>query len=189
MSAVRTSELLREALRRSMRAKLPVGYGLWDTSAMLWGYVLSVGRSTFRVREVTPGGRPDAEETYAYAKVAFFDLDPVYGARLAALGRRPGEDLNVWTTDARGIARTLRHASASGAPVEVKTRRDRRRWRARVVAMRSGWAELVELDDLCRDLHSWIVRVADLEAVSVDASDAYLRELHESSRTRGKARR
>src|SRR5208282_4859246 len=71
----------------------------------------------------------------------------------------------------------LSHARASGAPLEVKTRSNRRRWRARVIAMRFGWAQLLELDDLCRDLQTWIYRVADIEAVSLDAGDAYLQGL------------
>jgi hypothetical protein len=109
--------------------------------------------------------------------VSFFDLDPVYGARLVALARRPGEDATEWTKDAPGIARVLRHACAGGAPLEVRTRPNRRRWRVRVVATRWGWVEWVELDDLCRNLQTWIHRVSDIEAVNLDASDAYLRGL------------
>ena len=50
-------DFIREALRRSITESLPVGYGLWEDNAMLWGYVLSVGKTTFSVHEVTPGGR------------------------------------------------------------------------------------------------------------------------------------
>lgn len=170
-------DFIREALRRSMREHLPVGFGVWEEDAMLWGYVRSVGKTTFRVHEVSPGGKLGEKETYAYSKVSFFDFDPVYGARLAVLARRPGEDGTEWTEDAPGIARILRHACASGAPLEVKTRPNRRRWRTRVVATRSGWAHMLELDDLCRNLQTWIYRVSDIEAVSLDVRDAYLRGL------------
>ncbi len=178
---------IREALRRRKREHLPVGYGLWEDDAMLWGYVLSVGKTTFRIHKVGPGGQLQEVETYVYSKVSFFDLDPVYGARLVALARRPGQE-GKWTKDPPGIARVLRHACASGAPLEVKTRSDRRRWRVRVVATRSGWAEWVELDDLCRDLQTWIHRVSDIEAVNLDASDAYLRGLLDEAETGGRRR-
>jgi hypothetical protein len=170
-------DFVREALRRSARDRLPVGYGIWEDDAMLWGYVLSVGKTTFRVHQISPGGKPEERETYSYSKVSFFDFDPVYGARLAALARHPVEDATKWTEDDPGIARILRHACASGVPLEIRTRSDRRRWRTRVIATRSGWAQLVELDDLCRNLQPRICRVSDIEAVSVDAGDAYLRGL------------
>ena len=117
------------------------------------------------------------EEAYAYSKVTFFDLDPVYAARLGALSSQRGRDEQTWASDARGIARVLRHAGARGDPIEVKTRPDRRRWMVRVVALRGGWVEWMELDDLCRDVHGWIYRLADIKAVSLDPSDAYLRGL------------
>jgi hypothetical protein len=50
-----TPDFIRKALLRSIEQRLPVGFGLWEGDAMLWGYVLSVDKRTFRVRKVTPG--------------------------------------------------------------------------------------------------------------------------------------
>jgi hypothetical protein len=181
---VPTPDFIRKALLGRAEQRLPVGYGLWKDDAMRWGYVLSVDKATFRVREVTPSGRLVEEETYSYAKVTFFDLDPVYAARLVALSSHPGEPAQAWGSTARGIRRVIQHACASGSPIEVKTRPDRRRWRVRVVGVQAGWVEWMELDDLCRDVHEWIYRLTDVEAVSLDPGDAYLRGLVMNRRLR-----
>jgi hypothetical protein len=52
-------DFIENALRRSIEQRLPVGCGLWKDDAMLWGYVTSVDKTTFRVRVMIPHARAE----------------------------------------------------------------------------------------------------------------------------------
>ena len=146
---------------------------------MLWGIVLSIGDSSFRVMDIDPFGQPDEEDELEFAQILYFDFDEEYSQRLLLLKdfqpTFPTEVSNV--TNSFEISNLLNEAAKTGEPIRLSYP-GTERMTATVGQVGTGWVEVTTYDDLMKQESERWIKIALISEVSwrsaMCEADAYL---------------
>ena len=146
----------------------PVGFCPWlDGEGMLWGRVLDVTDTTFRVQQLDVFGQNEDIEEYDLTETLYFDVDPVYAERLAQLRNfnptfpeetepvMDGDEINDVFTRAFKSGEVIRITIPGTSDLDVT-----------VGQMGFGWAEVTYYNDLMHPKGSQWVKIDQIDEVT-----------------------
>ena len=158
---------LLDKLQELVATGTPVGFCPWlDGEGMLWGRILDVTDTKFRVQQLDVFGQDEDVEEYELSATLYFDVDPVYAERLALLVNfNPTfpEDTDP-VSDSDEIAVVFTKAFKSGEVIRI-TIPGTSDLDVTVGQIGFGWAEVTYYNDLMIPKGSQWVKIDQVEEV------------------------
>lgn len=151
-------------LKELMGSEDLIGFSPWaDGDGMMWGQILDVSEKRVRIQLVDSLGFDDGTEDYLLSEITYFEDIPTYAKRLLLLKdfkpTLPEEVTPI--TEEREVVDALIAAAASGEAVRIVYPSNERTC-ATVKSVGSGWAEIVDYDDLMNALATFYIKISTI---------------------------
>jgi hypothetical protein len=159
---------LLDKLQELLATGIPVGFCPWlDGEGMLWGRIIEVTETSFRVQQLDVFGQNEDVEEYQLSETLYFDVDPVYAERLAQLRNFnptfPEETDPVSGTEEVSVVFTKAFKSGEVIRITIPGTSD---LDVTVGQIGFGWAEVTYYNDLMIPKGSQWVKIDQVEEVT-----------------------
>lgn len=174
---------LMDKLHELVAEGTPVGFCPWlDGEVMLWGRLLEVTETSYKVQQLDVYGRDEDIETFELADTLYFDVDPVYSERLKLLKdfypTLPEEVDPVYEPEE--VADIFSKAFKSGEVIRIAINGGNEQ-DVTIGQIGFGWAEVTYYNDVMAPKGSQWVKIEKVDEVywrdSRNEADGYLLKL------------